>query len=94
MVSKVFKFHNTYFAHVVMVCDHKPLTAGLVDRFRILLDILQFYVEREWENKAACDHVYDSFLSDLLDGKLTSRSAMEERALPGWGLRSTGRTGF
>lgn len=24
--------------------------------------------------------VYDSFLSDLLDGKLTSRSAMEERA--------------
>ena len=80
MVSKVFKFHNTYFAHVVMVCDHKPLTAGLVDLFRILLDILQFYVEREWENKAACDHVYDSFLSDLLDGKLTSRSAMEERA--------------
>lgn len=79
-LGKVFKFHNTYFTHVVMVCDHRPLTPGLSDLFQILLDILQFYVEREWENKAACDHVYDSFFTDLLDGKLSSRAAMEERA--------------
>lgn len=79
-VGKIFKFHNNYYAHVVMVCDHQPLTQGLLDLFQIFMDILRFYIEREWENKGAGDHVYDSFFVDLLDGKLKSKNTLEERA--------------
>lgn len=79
-VGKVFKFHNTYFAHIVMVCDHRPLTPGLLDLFRILLDILQSFVKREWDSKSSVDHVYDSLLTDLLSGNLGSKTNLEERA--------------
>lgn len=79
-VGKVFKFHNTYFAHVVMVCDHRPLTPGLLDLYQILLNILEFYVKREWDNKLSVDHVYDSLLTDLLTGSMVGKSNLEERA--------------
>ena len=80
LVSKVFKFHNTYFAHVVMVCDHKPMSQGLLDLFQMLLDSMWFYMKQEWDSRTAVGHVYDSLLADLLSGELKNQSTLEERA--------------
>lgn len=80
LVNKVFRFRNTYFTHAVMVCDHHPMTPGLLDLFGLLTDILTIYAERNWEGKSALSHNYDSFLSDLLSGALTQKAEIEERA--------------
>ena len=80
LVNKVFRFHNTYFTHVVMVCDHHPLSPGLLDRFQMLTDVLAVYAERNWEGKSSLSHNYDSFLTDLLEGRLVKKSEIDERA--------------
>ena len=79
-VHKIFRFENTYFAHVVMSCNNRPLTQGLMDLFQMMLDVLAVYIEREWEARDASSSVYDSFLTDLLDGSLTDPAVIRERA--------------
>ncbi len=80
MVNRIFRFRNTYFTHVVMLCDHHPLSDGLLELFGLLTDILAVYAERNWKNKNALSHNYDSFLTDLLNGTLTKPEDIEERA--------------
>ena len=79
-VHKIFRFGNMYFAHVVMSCNNRPLTRGLMDLFQMMLDVLAVYIEREWEARDASNSVYDSFLTDLLDGNLTDPAVIRERA--------------
>ncbi len=80
MVSKVYRFRDTYFAHVVMTCDHKPMTPGLVELFKLLTDILAFYAERNWKDKNALSHNYDAFLVDLIEDKITDPEMVQSRA--------------
>lgn len=79
LVSKIFRFRNTYFTHVVMVCDHRPLTDGLLELFRMLTDILAIYAERNWKDKNSLSHNYDSFMSDLLNGTMAKTDDIYER---------------
>ncbi len=79
MVNKVFRFKNTYFAHVVMVCDHRPMTKGLLELFSMLTDVIAIYAERNWKDKNSFSHNYDSFLSDLLDGNILNAADIEKR---------------
>lgn len=90
LVNKVFRFRNIYFTHVVMVCDHHPLSDGLLELFSLLTDILAIYAERNWKDKSALSHNYDSFLFDLLSGTLTNPQDIQERAQY-LGLRTDGR---
>ena len=90
LVNKVFRFRNTYFTHVVMVCDHHPMSAGLLELFSILTDILAIYAERNWKDKNALSHNYDTFFQDLLTGALTNPMDIMERAQY-LGLRTTGQ---
>lgn len=90
LVNKVFRFRNTYFTHVVMVCDHHPLSDGLLELFTILTDILAIYAERNWKDKNALSHNYDKFFQDLLTGSLTSPMDIMERAQY-LGLRTAGQ---
>ncbi len=90
LINKIFRFHNTYFTHVVMVCDHKLPTPGLLDLFQILVDILSVYMKRDWDMKNALSHNYDSFLTDLLDGTLVRKEEIEDRARH-IGLPTTGQ---
>ena len=80
LVNRIFHFQNTYFTHVVMVCDHHPLNDGLLELFALLTDIVAIYAERNWKNKNALSHNYDSFLTDLISGTLTDNEDIEERA--------------
>ena len=77
---KIFKFGRTYFSHVVMTCNQTPMTKSMVDLFNILIDVLSICMERAWEEKNACNHIYDTFLTDLIDGNITDINIIEERA--------------
>lgn len=79
-VNRVFHYRNTYYSHVVMVCDHRPWTPGLMDIFLMLTDILQIYTERVWEHTQTLNHDYDTFFSDLLEGNLKDRAEINVRA--------------
>ena len=79
-ISKVFVFNETYFAHIVMLCDNRKLTAGLIDLYGHLIDMLSFYIKRNWEEVKNFDHVYSSLVVDLLQKKFTDRDAIQERA--------------
>ncbi|SHI01980.1 PucR C-terminal helix-turn-helix domain-containing protein [Sporobacter termitidis DSM 10068] len=79
-LNKIFKFRNVYFAHVVLTCNRKPLTPGMIDLFQMFLDALAVYIERAWEAKSACNHIYDTFLTDLIEGNISSKKVIEERA--------------
>lgn len=63
-----------------MVCDHHPLTDGLLELFRLLTDVLAIYAERNWKDKNALSHNYDSLIFDLLNGTLTKPDDISDRA--------------
>jgi sugar diacid utilization regulator len=79
-LNKIFRFRNVYFAHVVLTCCQKPLTPGVIDLFQLFLDALAVFIERAWEAKSACNHIYDTFLTDLIEGNITNKKVIEERA--------------
>ena len=79
-VSKVFVFNETYFTHVAMICDHRPMTPGLIDLFNHLITILSHFIKRNWEEAKNYDHVYNSLIVDLMQGNLRDRVAVNERA--------------
>ena len=80
-VNKVFKFRDTYFMHVVMVCDHRPCGPGVLDLFRLLLDFLEVYVDRERKDLTKARNTYESLLLELMENKIQKRVTIEERAL-------------
>jgi sugar diacid utilization regulator len=79
-LNKIFRFRNIYFAHVVLTCNRKPYTPGMIDLFQLFLDALAVFIERAWEAKSACNHIYDTFLTDLIEGNITNIKVIEERA--------------
>lgn len=80
IVSKVFSFNETYFTHVVMSCNHREITPGLLDLFNHMTYILTYYIKRNWEEKKNFDHVYSSLVVDLIQGKIKDQEAVNERA--------------
>lgn len=79
-VSKVFAFNDTYFTHVVMSCNHRPLTPGLLDLFGHLAHVLSYYIRGNWEKEKGYDHAYHSLISDLMGRRVKSREAAVDRA--------------
>lgn len=79
-LNKIFRFHNVYFAHAVLMCNRKPPTPGMIDLFQLFIEVLAIYIERAWEAKGACNHIYDTFLTDLIEGSISSKKVIEERA--------------
>lgn len=80
LCSKVFKLHNTYYVHIVMTCNNRPLSPGLIDLFRMLVNVLDIYVERDWRQHNYTRHDYDSLLIDLVEGKAGNQSVVAEHA--------------
>lgn len=80
LISKIFKYSNTYFAHAVMTCNHHPATKGMTELFELFTELLAVHVEKEWESTNNCHHTYDAFLIDLYEGRVTRRDIAEERS--------------
>lgn len=67
VVSRVFKYGGTYFTHVVMVCNNRPITPGLLDLFSILIESLTMYIDKDWQQKQEFSRVYDPLITNILD---------------------------
>ena len=80
MLGKVIHYNNSYFAHVVMLCDHRKLTPGLRDVFKMLIDHLMVCFERQWIDNNQMPHVYDSLLLEMLSSSNLSQEAINARA--------------
>ena len=80
MLGKVIHYNNSYFAHVVMLCNNKPLTPGLKDLFKLLIDHLMVCFERQWIDNNQMPHVYDSLLLELLSANDLSQEDINARA--------------
>ena len=80
VVSRVFSFNETYFMHVVMSCNHREPTPGLLDLFDYLSRVLSYYAKKDWEEEQILSNVYNSLFRDLMNGKLSRRSRADERA--------------
>ena len=77
LVGKIYKFHNTYFTHVVMTCNHHAPTPGLLARYRMLLECIGLVVAKDWAKSDAFVHTYDAFLSDIISGNLDVEQIIE-----------------
>ncbi len=80
LVSKIYRYRSTYFAHSVMTCNVRPATQGVIEIFGMFVDIVEICVRRSWENLNSVSHVYDSFITDLIEGSFRRRDNVEERA--------------
>lgn len=80
LVGKIYKFHNTYFTHVVMTCNYHAPTPGLLARYRMLLECIGLVVAKDWAKSDAFVHTYDAFLSDIISGNLDVEQIIELRA--------------
>ncbi len=80
VVSKVFKYRGTYFTHVVMVCNNRPITPGLLDLFNMLLEALEVYIERDWKQKEEGGSVHDTLITSLLDNTELRTDVIADRA--------------
>jgi len=81
VVSKIFKFDKTYFMHVVMSCNNRPLTPGLEELFKIMCEVLEHLIRRNWDNDRFFSHSYQSLIIDLINGGgKANRTAVESRA--------------
>ena len=78
--SRVFKLFNAYYIHAVMTCDHRPLTPGLIDLFRMLTDVLEIYVSHDWKENAFIRHDYDRFLIKMIEGRAGTAGVIENTA--------------
>ncbi|MCL2391931.1 MAG: helix-turn-helix domain-containing protein [Oscillospiraceae bacterium] len=79
IVSKVFTFDETYYMHMVMSCNHKELTQGLLDLFSLLSRVLDYHVKNEWEESKLPNTAYTSLFSDLMSG--INNGKVDERAM-------------
>lgn len=79
-LHKIYKHHGIYYAHAVMTCNNVSITPGLKDKFRTLMNAVSICIERQWDSNNAGLHTYDSFLIDLIEGRLENRKEIEERA--------------
>ncbi len=78
-ICKVVRYNNSYFAHVIMICNNRAPSDGLVALFRILIDHLMVCFERQWHDEGSSLHVYDSIISSLIDEELP-QDIIAERA--------------
>ena len=89
-LHRIFKKRDVYYAHSVMTCNNAPVTPGLQDKYRILMDAVGAVIEQKWDGKSSTAHVYDAFFANLLEGKISNNNEIRERAAY-LGFPSSGR---
>lgn len=78
-VSHVFKFRRNYFVHMVMLCNNKQPTPGMLDLFLLLSELLAPFVERDWLARKGFSQPHDRLVGELLNGVPISDEELTER---------------
>ena len=79
-VGYVFKYKNVYYNHIVMSCNNRKPTQGIVDLFNILIKYLSILIQRKRSTHYSLFHPYDSLLTEILDGKEIDRKVLTQRS--------------
>lgn len=81
-LSYIFRMQGKYFTHVVMHCNHRPISAGLIDVFQILINHLEFYAHTDWKSGTGENGAHQRLLMNLVFGYAKkTESTMEELRL-------------
>ena len=78
VVSRVFVHDETNFTNVVMSCNNRDLSPGLLDLFKELVKFLGYYIERDLKERR--NSVYSSLIADLMTGRISDHEIVSERA--------------
>ena len=90
--NKVVRYNNTYFAHVIMLFNYKPASDGLLDLFRMLLNNLMIFFERQWnQREGSLFHIYDRLIGGLIEEELSTDIIAERVRYSGLPLYSNFR---
>lgn len=79
VVKKIFHSHNTISMFVVMFCNRRPPSDGMLEMFQMLLDNIKFYIDRDYDDGGQFAAT-KALLTDLLDGKAISGAELSSRA--------------
>jgi hypothetical protein len=79
MVNRIFKFRDVYFLQIVMVCDHRPFSPGLLDLFNMLLEVLETYIDKQRSSIIELDSTTERIISDLIDNDPEKRESVRSR---------------
>lgn len=80
IVCKVIHYYNNYYSHIVMLCNHKALTPGLRDLFKLLVDHLMVSFEKQWLDNNQMPHIHDSLIISLTNPNTMSEETARNRA--------------
>ena len=78
--SKVVRYNNAYFSHVIMICNNNPPTKGVLELFRMLIDHLMVFFERLWRGNSGPTHTYDGIIRNLIEDRDLSPEIIQTRA--------------
>ena len=77
-VTRVFIHDETTFSQVVMHCNFRELSPGLIDMFKELTSFLGYHIERDLANRR--NSIYSSIIADLMTGRISDPDIAVERA--------------
>ena len=77
-IDYVFKMRGEYFTHVVMHCNNRLISEGLIDAFSIMTEHLAYYVRRDWHTQQRVGPEYGKTLINLISGKLRNSATANE----------------
>jgi len=80
IVCKVIHYYNNYYSHIVMLCNHKALTPGIRDLFKLLVDHLMVSFEKQWLDNNQMPHIHDSLILSLTNPNTMSEETARNRA--------------
>jgi len=78
-VKKIFRYRESYSVIVVMLCNVRRLSDGLLSLFEMLINTMQVYVNRDYpaEEKSGSAN---TLISDILEKKIDSEGEIRSRA--------------
>ena len=76
----VFRMRGSYFLHVVMQCNNRPVTAGLVDEFQLLIDHVEHCAKQEYHERFLLADEPSHLFEDLILRRPVGKGELARRA--------------
>ena len=76
----VFRMRGSYFLHVVMQCNNRPVTAGLVDEFQLLIDHVEHCAKQDYHARFLLADEPSHLFEDLILRRPVGKGELARRA--------------
>ena len=78
-VAHSFKTRDSFSLIAIMMCNNTAPADYLLDAFSMVLKRVSYYAKRDYPEGKPSGNVVDSFLRDLVEGRIKSEAAIRER---------------